>query len=131
MGLQTFGLDPNPLLALCSFGSEFDTSPEASSVRIDIMGNVTWTRRLRMRVPCDITVSAYANDVTCTVSLRSWSHDSGKLRLVASGDGVELSEYWEASRYQVASGGVTKSSMTSDCCPGPFDVMKYSVDVSY
>ena len=85
------------LLLLRSFGSEFDTSPEASSVRIDNRGNVTWSRRLRMRVPCDVTVSDYASDVTCEISFSSWSHDRGSLSLVASRDEVDVSEYWADS----------------------------------
>ena len=118
-------------LLLCSFGSEFDTSPEASSVRIDNLGNVTWSRRLRMRVPCDVTVSDYASDVTCEISFTSWSHDRGSLSLVASRDEVDVSEYWADSQYVIRGSGVTRATRTSECCPGSFDVIKYSVVVSY
>nr|KAG5709140.1 hypothetical protein BaRGS_028596 [Batillaria attramentaria] len=61
--------------------STFDSSPEVSAMRLDHVGNVTWYRRLRVRVPCDVSRLDNAPDVTCLISLASWSHDSQDLEL--------------------------------------------------
>ncbi|KAK7500454.1 hypothetical protein BaRGS_00008361 [Batillaria attramentaria] len=117
-------------------GSTFDSSPEVSAMRLDHVGNVTWYRRLRVRVPCDVSRLDNAPDVTCLISLASWSHDSQDLELVTShsytgrqGSDDDVEED-HVSRYRVTLVGVTKSSKASSCCPTPFDVINYRVTVT-
>ncbi|KAK7098261.1 neuronal acetylcholine receptor subunit alpha-5-like [Littorina saxatilis] len=111
-------------------GSQYDASPETSSVRFDRTGNVTWTRRLRMRVPCDVGTGNLINsDVTCVIRLASWAHDGTSVSLITAERGVNLTDYWADSRYDVTGAGVTKSSQEYDCCAAPFDVISFSVVV--